>query len=508
MAELAAGFMVTPSVRLARPLGAGGMGSVWVADHLALRTQVVVKFMSDELSDDKASIARFSREAAAAASVKSPHVVQIFDHGVGELGPFIVMELLEGEDLAHRLARQPRLPPTLVAFIVAQTCKALSRAHGVGIVHRDIKPENIFLCGKDDSEIFVKLLDFGIAKGINTRMSSATKTNVVMGSPYYMSPESLVSAKNADHRADLWSLGVVAYQALAGKRPFDAETFPGLAIAIHGGEMIPPSQINTDLPASVDAWWFKACARNRHERYNSAKELADSLYLALGSSLPGYESGGGYVDATGGFHMQSSAMPTGAPSTASKLSDSKPGMQSNAQSSPGLPSAASASGTDAPLESGTFPPEEGAARPKKSGLPVALIALGAVVVLGGIGGAVYAFRGSGDGDSKPASSKKSEPEPTSTKKKKPEAEDPTPEPTASAEPTATAEPSASAPPTATASATATATATATSKTTATVATAVGTIKKPIPSASATATTVKTAVPTATVKKPGYDDDIK
>jgi serine/threonine protein kinase len=492
MAELAAGFMVTPSVRLARPLGAGGMGSVWVADHLALRTQVVVKFMSDELSDDKASIARFSREAAAAASVKSPHVVQIFDHGVGELGPFIVMELLEGEDLAHRLARQPVLPPNLVAFIISQTCKALSRAHGVGIVHRDIKPENIFLSGKDDSEIFVKLLDFGIAKGINSRMSSATKTNVVMGSPYYMSPEALVSAKTSDHRSDLWSLGVVAYQALTGRRPFEAETFPGLAIAIHGGEMIPPTKVNPALPPAVDAWWFKACARNREERYNSAKELGDSLYLALGTSFPSYESGGGYVDAGGGFHAVVQPPPAPLPlpkSVPPPGHDTLPGVQAS---------------TDAPVESRTFPPEQSAKVPLKKGAPIALFAVLGLLAFAGGGAAFYFLRMRDDGGAtKTTPAKTSEPEPTTS------ASAPTkkhPEPTQTAEPP---------PPETTSVASTSATASAKPSTSTLVVAPLGSglhKLKPVPSASASVTAstapVKTAVPTTTVKPPGYDEDIK
>lgn len=158
-------MQVRSVVRLVRPLGRGGMGSVWVAEHLALRTEVVVKFMSDALAADAVSTARFWREAAAAAAVKSPHVVQMLDHGFMADGTaFIVMELLDGEDLNRRLVRDHVVPLPELAVIVSQACKALARAHAAGVIHRDIKPDNIFLCRTDDGEPFIKLLDFGVAK--------------------------------------------------------------------------------------------------------------------------------------------------------------------------------------------------------------------------------------------------------------------------------------------------------------------------------------------------------
>ena len=160
----APGMHVTPSVRLVCRLGEGGMGAVWVADHLTLATQVVVKFIATDLVSDPAVRDRFAREAAAAAAVKSPHVVQMLDYGTSEDVPFIVMELLEGEDLRRRMERERTLPIKDVEAIIAQACKALGQAHTANIVHRDVKPDNIFLCTTADAEIFVKLLDFGIAK--------------------------------------------------------------------------------------------------------------------------------------------------------------------------------------------------------------------------------------------------------------------------------------------------------------------------------------------------------
>jgi serine/threonine-protein kinase len=289
VSEAHAGMMVTPSVKLVKPLGEGGMGAVWVADHLALRTQVVVKFIASGLKGSKEAHDRFSREAAAASQVKSPHVVQTFDHGITDEGtPYIVMELLEGRDLGEYLDKEPKLPPELVVEIVAQLSRALDRAHERGIVHRDIKPGNIYLCDAGrGGEVFVKLLDFGIAKGVETPLiDSGTKTGSMIGSPFYMSPEQILGSKGVDHRSDLWSVGVVAFEALTGAKPFDAETMGGLAIRIHSEPLPLPSSVNPELPAAVDEWFKRACSRNVDERFDTGKELAEELARALGGQMP------------------------------------------------------------------------------------------------------------------------------------------------------------------------------------------------------------------------------
>jgi serine/threonine protein kinase len=286
--------MISQSVRLSRPLGAGGMGSVWLADHLALKTQVVVKFMSAELGADPANRERFAREAIAASQVKSPHVVQTFDHGATADGtPFIVMEWLEGEDLGQRLRKGP-LEATAAASILGQVCLALSRAHAVGIVHRDIKPDNIFLCDVGASEPFVKLLDFGIAKAtLGPPPTSRTRTGAMMGTPYYMSPEQFAGAKNIDFRTDLWSLGVVTFQCMTGARPFEAETFGGLVIAVHSGEIPAPSTVRAGLPAAFDAWFLRACARDPAARFQSASEFADAFAISVaGAGASGHAIAG------------------------------------------------------------------------------------------------------------------------------------------------------------------------------------------------------------------------
>jgi eukaryotic-like serine/threonine-protein kinase len=258
---------------------------VWVADHLALGTQVAVKFMWRSFAEHPQFLARFRREAAAAAQLKNPHVAQVFDHGVTPDGEaFIVMELLEGEDLGKRLKRQGPLPPDLVAEILTQAAKALGKAHQSGIVHRDLKPDNIFLTDLD-GELFVKILDFGIAKVQSEPGVAMTATGGTFGTPLYMSPEQLLSAKHVDHHADLWSLGAVAYCSLTKKHPFPGDTIGAISVAVHNGVFEPATAHRPDLPPELDAWFLRAFRRNPGERFGSARELADSFRAAVGARL-------------------------------------------------------------------------------------------------------------------------------------------------------------------------------------------------------------------------------
>ncbi len=285
----ASGELVTPNIRLREPIGEGGMGRVWLAEHLSLKTDVVVKFMSEDLAEDSDAAVRFSREAAAAARVKSPHVVQMLDYGVTESGvPFIVMEYLEGEDLARRVERQP-LGPHEAGDVVIQLGRALGKAHERGIVHRDVKPSNVFLCDAGDGRIFVKLLDFGIAKSNAGRLlgGKTTDTGALMGSPFYMSPEQVIGSKELDFRTDLWALGVLGFELATGRRPFDADTVGALALKIHHDQLPCPSDVNISLPRAVDEWFFKACARDPKARFDSARAQAESFAVALlGADAP------------------------------------------------------------------------------------------------------------------------------------------------------------------------------------------------------------------------------
>jgi serine/threonine-protein kinase len=282
------GSVLAGKYRLISLLGRGGMGSVWRAQHLDLDAPVAVKLIDPAIATSGEGLARFHREAQAAATLRSPHVVQILDRGVdGVTGqPFIVMELMEGESLASRLARQGRLTPELTARIVSHIARALGRAHEAGIVHRDLKPDNVFLIHNEDEDI-AKVLDFGIAKSDRHRLDqdSQTRTGAVMGTPYYMSPEQISGSKGVDLRTDLWALGVIACECLTGRRPFDAETIGGLALKICA-EPLPRPTTLAPVPPAFDAWFERAASREPSARFQSAREASDELRRALGVAAP------------------------------------------------------------------------------------------------------------------------------------------------------------------------------------------------------------------------------
>jgi len=259
------------------------MGSVWVADHLTLGTQVAVKFISRDLAAEPQMLTRFQREATAAAQIKSPHVVQVFDNGVTDDGqPYIVMELLHGEDLDVRIERLGRLSLAETLVVVRHTCKALAVAHRLGIVHRDIKPANLFVVDVE-GEPFVKVLDFGIAKRRSEpgHVSGLTSTGAMVGTPHFMSPEQVTSSRDAAPSSDLWAVAVVAYSCLLGRRPFEGETVGALAIAINSAHFLAPSMVDPTLPPALDAWFDRALARELADRFASAKELADAFVAAV-----------------------------------------------------------------------------------------------------------------------------------------------------------------------------------------------------------------------------------
>jgi len=305
------GQLIGSNLRLSRQLGEGGMGSVWVADHLTLHTQVAVKFISAALAADPEALGRFSREAAASARVKSPHIVQVFDHGVSEGLPYMVMELLEGEDLAALLERRGTLDPLETAQIVDQACKGLRQAHAAGIVHRDIKPGNIFLTAPG-GERFVKLLDFGVAKAEGLETSTKTSAGSTVGTPFYMSPEQLLARGKPDARADLWSVAVVAYECMTGRLPFEGDTIAALGVAIYAGTFPLPSVLGQVRSPALDAWFTRAFARDVNARFATARELADALLAAatasVGAGAPA--RGAAYGAAYGGAPAASSISST------------------------------------------------------------------------------------------------------------------------------------------------------------------------------------------------------
>jgi serine/threonine-protein kinase len=277
MVALEPGMLGAPNVRLEKKLAEGGMGSVWVAEHLTLKTRVAVKFVLAELGSSADVLERFEREAQAVATIKSPHLAGVLDYGINELGhPYIVMELLEGEDLASRMEREKQIALPVVAEIVSQTAKAVGKAHQLGIVHRDLKPENLFLIDVD-GDVFVKVLDFGIAKRVAEKSKRMTQTGSMLGTPIYMSPEQMTNAKAVGPGSDVWALGVVAYHALTGEVPFDGETMAALAIAVDRGVYEPVTARVATLPPAIDAWMAKALQKDPADRFASVREMADRL---------------------------------------------------------------------------------------------------------------------------------------------------------------------------------------------------------------------------------------
>jgi serine/threonine-protein kinase len=295
--------IVAGKYRVTTMVGRGGMGSVWEGVHLTLGTRVAIKFIDSEHAKSKEAQSRFVNEARAAAKLRSKHVVQVYDHGITEDGrPYIVMEFLAGEPLDRRLDRLGALALQETASIIGQICRALSRAHEAGIVHRDLKPENVFIIhDEDDAHEVVKVVDFGIAKFTDNAlgMSSATRTGSVLGTPYYMSPEQARGLRSVDHRADLWSIGVIAFRCVAGRLPFEGEAIGDLLVKICTAPLPVPSQSVPGLPPAFDAWFARALGREPSERFQSALELADGLAQVAGLSpvrapMSSIEASGGY----------------------------------------------------------------------------------------------------------------------------------------------------------------------------------------------------------------------
>ncbi|TKC99693.1 serine/threonine-protein kinase [Polyangium fumosum] len=281
--SIAEGAIIGGKLRLERPLAKGGMGAVWVARHQLLDTNVAVKFMDGSIASNEPLRQRFEREAKAAALIKSPHVVQVLDYGVEDGAPYIVMELLEGEDLGARLTRSGRIDLVEAYHILEPLGKALRRAHDLGIVHRDLKPGNVFLARSGDDEI-VKVLDFGIAKDVTiTGPATSTSSGMMLGSPSYMSPEQIRETKQVDHRSDLWSIGVILYEAITGRLPFDeAENIGKLLVTICTDTAPPPSSIVPSLDPAVDRFFERALARDKAARFQSMAELVEAFGLLVG----------------------------------------------------------------------------------------------------------------------------------------------------------------------------------------------------------------------------------
>jgi serine/threonine protein kinase len=279
------GDVLAGKYRVERVLGAGGMGVVVAATHLDLLEPRAVKLMHPDALADAEAVERFLREARAAALLKSEHVARVHDVGRLENGaPYLVMEHLEGADLAAALKRAGALPVEEAASYVLQAVEALAEAHGRGIVHRDLKPANLFLSLRPDGTACIKVLDFGISKFMGVLGNhDLTGTHTLLGSPNYMSPEQMHSTRDVDARSDIWSLGVILYQLLTRELPFRGRNITEVVAAVLRGGLRPPSQIRPDLPPGIDRVVLRCLQRDPGQRFADAAELG----RALGPFVPG-----------------------------------------------------------------------------------------------------------------------------------------------------------------------------------------------------------------------------
>jgi eukaryotic-like serine/threonine-protein kinase len=277
----APGKTIGTRYRLIAPLGDGATGTVWRAYDGDLEIEVALKLIKKANADRNRMLAHFAREADLSARMLSPNVVRVLDRGVDEKSgmPFISYELLEGDELGERLAREARLSLAMCAAVVVQACRGLARAHAVGVVHQDIKPENIFLCQDGDGRPLVKLIDFGIAQ-LRKPTSGGTTREAIGGTLEYMAPEILLEGKTPDARSDLYALGVVAYECFTGRVPYAGDTLGKVLTALAQTTPEAPSSLRVvkdGLGAALDAWFARAIHRDPAQRFQTGKEMAEAF---------------------------------------------------------------------------------------------------------------------------------------------------------------------------------------------------------------------------------------
>lgn len=411
--SLTTGQILDNKYRIVRIIGEGGMGAVYEGENTLIARRVAIKVLHGASKENEQAMARFEREAQAAGRIGSDHILEVLDLGSLEDGSrYMVMEYLDGEPLASRIEKAGRMRPEEIARLMAQALKGLQAAHDAGIIHRDLKPDNLYILKeKAGQKDFVKIIDFGISKfSVLGSDMNMTRTGAVMGTPYYMSPEQAKGSSQVDPRSDVYAIGVIMYEALTGRVPFDGDTFNELMFKIVLSE--PPAL--TDVVPDIDPKFAKivntAMARELGERYSSADELRGVLeaYLA-GRSIPAPAVQGGAAPGADAV----AAHPGGSVQTAESWANTNAEM----------------------------------AVPKKSAAPAIATVLGILVLAGGAFGA-YALVGSGgDAPDEAAAAASVEavavpPEPKAPEPAVKPVENPEPEAAATPEPEPEPEPSA------------------------------------------------------------------
>lgn len=276
---IAAGTIVVGKYRIEAILGKGGMGTVYRAFHLALEEDVAIKVLQPSAAVDEETVQRFLREAQSVVKLKSEHVARVLDIGAFENDlPFMVMEFLQGADLGQMVDTHGAMTTPVAVDLVLQACDAVVEAHSLGIVHRDLKPSNLFVSFRPDQSAIVKVLDFGISKSANQSDLSLTQTQSMLGTPAYMSPEQMRSARSVDARTDIWSIGTVLYELVEARRPFQAESFSEMCVMV---AVDPPARMTNAV--ELEPIISRCLAKQPGDRYAHVGELMRDLSAFAGT---------------------------------------------------------------------------------------------------------------------------------------------------------------------------------------------------------------------------------